>query len=345
MTTHQFDPDIVRWGHHLIDCSPMRGGSPKIITCYDMDMSRIYYVEEGYCDTTESVVENDEVIAHALQEELARLRTTEESRFTCAEDQDQQESVFSQDWSDTSRRQFYYDYNSNQESTLDSELGRRLNEMIPVPHVPKINGEIPSADDAMSDHERMLARLELYDLVEREISGDGNCQFRSLSDQIYRTPKHHKLVREQVLYQLMSYRELYENYVPMAYDDYLKKMSKTGEWGDHVTLQAAADTYGVKIFVITSFRDTCYIEILPNTLKSNRMIFLSFWAEVHYNSIYPREEYLRGGNADEGKGSFTSKRRERVSLVESESKGTSYMEYSEEFPVLGSKKKKKWWKA
>ncbi|XP_022888896.1 uncharacterized protein LOC111404299 [Olea europaea var. sylvestris] len=172
-------------------------------------------------------------------------------------------------------------------------------------------------------------RLELYDLVEREISGDGNCQFRSLSDQIYRTPKHHKLVREQVLYQLMSYRELYENYVPMAYDDYLKKMSKTGEWGDHVTLQAAADTYGVKIFVITSFRDTCYIEILPNTLKSNRMIFLSFWAEVHYNSIYPREEYLRGGNADEGKGSFTSKRRERVSLVESESKGTSYMEYSE----------------
>uniref|UniRef100_A0A453MJU7 OTU domain-containing protein n=1 Tax=Aegilops tauschii subsp. strangulata TaxID=200361 RepID=A0A453MJU7_AEGTS len=45
--------------------------------------------------------------------------------------------------------------------------------------------------------------------------------------------------------------------------------------------------YGVKIFILTSFRDTCYIEILPVVQKSNRVICLSFWAEVHYNSIYP----------------------------------------------------------
>lgn len=84
--------------------------------------------------------------------------------------------------------------------------------------------------------------------------------------------------------------------------------------------------FGVKIFVITSFKDTCSIEILPQVQKSNRskipilnsfqqsgtfdhsssvfflieglmstlscaVIFLSFWAEVHYNSIYPE-----GGN-------------------------------------------------
>ncbi|RVW74149.1 hypothetical protein CK203_057265 [Vitis vinifera] len=28
--------------------------------------------------------------------------------------------------------------------------------------------------------------------------------------------------------------------------------------------------YGLKIFVLTSFKDTCYIEILPNIQKSNR---------------------------------------------------------------------------
>ncbi|CAI9780064.1 unnamed protein product [Fraxinus pennsylvanica] len=326
MTSYQLDPDVVRWGLHLIDCSPMNGGTPKTITCYDKDMSRIEHVEEGYCEATDSIAENDEVIAHALQEELSRLRTAEASGSTCAEDQDQQASILAQDWFGSSRKHFYHDgagmvpdnrgalfamgeeqdvfLEIEDESTLDGEWGRRLNEMVPVPHVPKINGEIPSADDAMSDHERLLARLNLYDLVELKVSGDGNCQFRSLSDQVYGTPDHHKLVREQVVNQLKSYRELYENYVPMGYDDYLKKMSKTGEWGDHVTLQAAADAYGVKIFVITSFKDTCYIEILPQTLKSNRMIFLSFWAEVHYNSIYPEEE----------------------------------------FPVVESKKKKKWWK-
>ncbi|KAJ1693660.1 hypothetical protein LUZ63_010358 [Rhynchospora breviuscula] len=169
-------------------------------------------------------------------------------------------------------------------------------------HVPRVNGEIPSIDVLMKPFQtikgllivisypvqsKSCCSLRLYDLVELKVGGDGNCQFRALSDQFYGSPEHHESVRQQVINQLESNRDLYEGYVPMEYDDYLKKLSKTGEWGDHVTLQAAADSYGVKIFVITSFKDTCYIEILPNVQKSKRVIFLSFWAEVHYNSIYP----------------------------------------------------------
>ncbi|BAS87479.1 Os03g0859800, partial [Oryza sativa Japonica Group] len=141
-----------------------------------------------------------------------------------------------------------------------------------------------------SDHQRLLHRLELYDLAELKVEGDGNCQFRALSDQFYRTTEHHRFVRQQIVKQLESYPEIYAGYVPMDYREYLKKMIKNGEWGDHVTLQAAADSYGVKIFILTSFRDTCYIEILPVVQKSERVICLSFWAEVHYNSIYPEGE-------------------------------------------------------
>ncbi|GKE68723.1 hypothetical protein Tco_1526795, partial [Tanacetum coccineum] len=43
-------------------------------------------------------------------------------------------------------------------------------------HVPKVNGELPSADEATSDHQRLMDRLQLYDLVELKVSGDGNCQ-------------------------------------------------------------------------------------------------------------------------------------------------------------------------
>ncbi|WOK98359.1 OTU domain-containing protein [Canna indica] len=161
---------------------------------------------------------------------------------------------------------------ANEFSMIDNEVGRRLNQMVPVRHVPKINGDIPSIDEATSDHERLTERLRLYDLVERKVEGDGNCQFRALSDQLYGTPEHHKSVRQQVTNQLRSHPEIYEGYVPMAYDDYLKRMSKSGEWGDHVTLQAASDSYGVKIFVITSFKDTCYIEILPIVQKPKREI-------------------------------------------------------------------------
>ncbi|XP_054823762.1 OVARIAN TUMOR DOMAIN-containing deubiquitinating enzyme 9-like isoform X2 [Prosopis cineraria] len=176
------------------------------------------------------------------------------------------------------------------ESVLDGEVGKRLNQMVPIPHIPKINEKLPSDDEQISDHQRLLDRLQLYDLVENKVEGDGNCQFRALSDQLYRSSEHHKFVREQIIKQLKSHPELYSGYVPMAYSDYLRKMDRSGEWGDHVTLQAAADWYGVKIFVITSFKDTCYIEILPQMQRSERVIFLSFWAEVHYNSIYPEGE-------------------------------------------------------
>ncbi|KAG9138954.1 hypothetical protein Leryth_007577 [Lithospermum erythrorhizon] len=182
----------------------------------------------------------------------------------------------------------YYNLDLTDESDLDGEVGKRLNQMVSVPHIPRINGDIPSVDEATSDHQRLLDRLKLYDLIENKVQGDGNCQFRALSDQFYRSPEHHKFVRKQVVNQLKSHPDMYEDYVPMAYGEYLKRISKSGEWGDHVTLQAAADSYGIKILVITSFKDTCYIEILPKIQKSKRVIYLSFWAEVHYNSIYPQ---------------------------------------------------------
>uniref|UniRef100_A0A2P2JFA8 OTU domain-containing protein n=1 Tax=Rhizophora mucronata TaxID=61149 RepID=A0A2P2JFA8_RHIMU len=124
---------------------------------------------------------------------------------------------------------------------FNGEVGKWLNEMVPIPHVPRINGEIPSVDEATLDHQRLLDRLQVYDLVEHKVQGDGNCQFRALSDQFYRTPEHHEFLRQQVVYQLKSHPEIYEGYVPMAFEDYLEKMTRSGEWGDHVTLQAAAD--------------------------------------------------------------------------------------------------------
>ena len=101
------------------------------------------------------------------------------------------------------------------------------------------------------------------------------------------------------IYQLKSHPELYEGYVPMAYDDYLKNISKygaiphlnflasmffikfgsihismldvndyrTGEWGDHVTLQAAADAVlslplSLSLSTHTHTRATCKLAYL-----------------------------------------------------------------------------------
>ncbi|CAN7037007.1 unnamed protein product [Brassica oleracea var. botrytis] len=136
--------------------------------------------------------------------------------------------------------EYVYSWESDQ-CEADGEFGRRLNQMVPIPYVPKINGEIPPEEEAVSDHDRLRNRLELFDFAEVRVPGDGNCQFRALADQLYKTADRHKHVRRQIVKQLKSCPDSYEGYVPMDFSEYLKKMSRSGEWGDHVTLQAAAD--------------------------------------------------------------------------------------------------------
>ncbi|XP_059626812.1 OVARIAN TUMOR DOMAIN-containing deubiquitinating enzyme 12-like [Cornus florida] len=323
MITYEQDPDVVRWGLQLFDGDPYSScGYCGTVAQIDPDYYHEQYIKEDHYNTGYSNVANDELIAHALQEELSQLSVAETPESSQEGVEHLQQPIYHQDWIGESIGNYTFGHDNGHhkeaddmgpssscsspegmpycgddwsysleitdEYGLDGEVGKRLNQMIPIPHVPRINGEIPSVDEATLDHQRLLDRLQVYQLIEFKVLGDGNCQFRALSDQIYRSPEHHEFVRQQVVNQLKSSPEIYEGYVPMAYGDYLKKMSKCGEWGDHVTLQAAADSYGVKMFVLTSFKDTCYIEILPSVQRSKRVIFLSFWAEVHYNSIYPQ---------------------------------------------------------
>lgn len=144
-------------------------------------------------------------------------------------------------------------------------LGKRLSHLDSIPHTPRVNGQIPDVNNATIDHETLLERLGTYGLAEFQIEGDGNCQ-------------------------LKEFRKHYEGYVPMEYKVYLKKMKRSGEWGDHVTLQAAADRFAAKICLLTSFRDTCLIEIVPRGATPTKELWLSFWSEVHYNSLYATED-------------------------------------------------------
>ncbi|XP_071738866.1 OVARIAN TUMOR DOMAIN-containing deubiquitinating enzyme 9-like [Rutidosis leptorrhynchoides] len=192
---------------------------------------------------------------------------------------------------------------------FDGEVYKRLDRIVPVTITPKVNRYIPSNDEVSSDHQRLNDRLKLYGFVESKVVGDGNCQFRALAEQLYRSPEYHKAVRRRVVNQLTTHSNFYEEYVPTLYTDYLRQISQRGEWGDHVTLQAAADSYGIKILVLTSFKDTAFIEIYPKVLKSNKVICLSYWAEVHYNSLYPVGE--QPASQDEDKKKKTKKKKKK----------------------------------
>ncbi|XP_028756942.1 uncharacterized protein LOC114716168 isoform X3 [Neltuma alba] len=306
MISCEQDPDVVQWGPQLFDAGPYSTcGYCGAVTLENVGCYHGHYYNEDNYETEFSNTENDELMAHALQQQLSQLAVAEAPTPPDQWEENLQLSTYPHDWRSHPMGNYdplyakFVGQESDQEDEddggpssicssseknsycgdewlysweemdecADGEVGKRLNQMIPIPHVPRTNGEIPSVDEATLDHQRLLDRLQMYELVESKVEGDGSCQFRALSDQIYRTSEHHKFVREQIVNQLKSYPEKYEGYVPMAYGDYIEKMSN--------------------IFVITSFKDTCCIEILPNFERSKRVICLSFWAEVHYNSIYP----------------------------------------------------------
>lgn len=151
---------------------------------------------------------------------------------------------------------------------------------------------------------RMKERLDKHGFVEKLVIPDGNCQMRAISDQINGDENQHKDVRSKII----SWLNTNEKF---AVDDegtatlgdfidrdqfprwatYTSYMSRNGTWGDHITLLAAAEVYGVSIGIISNVDDNGtgnYItSINPRSKKSTKTINLSHWHEMHYNSLHP----------------------------------------------------------
>ena len=126
----------------------------------------------------------------------------------------------------------------------------------------------------------------------------------STEHQLFRTPEFYEEVRKNVVGQLRKHASRYAAYVvaaneeggsknapssssspqssteegkmaffmmQTAYSNYCDDMASDGTWGDHVTLQAAADLYGAQITVVTSYLDNGVLEITPiRTSSSNK---------------------------------------------------------------------------
>ncbi|CAI5945338.1 unnamed protein product, partial [Closterium sp. NIES-65] len=180
---------------------------------------------------------------------------------------------------------------SNEPPTAGRSITRLFTRSNSVLHSMRVNsGRLPSLRESLSSHQTLTERLAVYGLRELPMVGDGNCQFRALADQLFRNANRHAAVRQAVVQQMRAHSERYSPYVPDSFSRYLRHMARNGEWGDHITLQAAADKYGAKINLITSYPgDQFLIEIFPCQGKPTRELWLSFWAEVHYNSVYSAE--------------------------------------------------------
>lgn len=182
-----------------------------------------------------------------------------------------------------------------------------LTEIIASPDVETAKVQPPSAvveSPALPKEtiqERLKRRVALYGLKEeKEVPGDGNCQFYSLSDQLYNDFQHAAQIRQYCVAWLYKNSELeLENGAKLkefgfnddGWEAYLAMMSLSGTWGDHLTLVACAELFQVRIVIVTSAADEsqAVIEIVPTTTgketSSLSTIYLCHYAEFHYGTL------------------------------------------------------------
>ena len=145
--------------------------------------------------------------------------------------------------------------------------------------------------------DKLVERLRDFGLQEFDVAGDGNCQYRALAHQLFDNVELHADVRRTVNRQLAAEADRYRGFVAteddVDYEAWVARMACAGEWGDHVTLQAAADAYGTRICLVTSYEDRGILRVEPAEPiegEEPRTAWLAFWAEIHYSSIVPMDE-------------------------------------------------------
>eukprot|EP00882_Tetradesmus_deserticola_P033078 GHRQ01037752.1.p1 GENE.GHRQ01037752.1~~GHRQ01037752.1.p1 ORF type:complete len:203 (+),score=83.91 GHRQ01037752.1:319-927(+) len=84
--------------------------------------------------------------------------------------------------------------------------------------------------------------LALLGLRVKQITADGNCFFRALSDQLEGNEHQHSALRARVVGLMQAHED---DYAPFVEDDqswqaYTSRMKKEGTWAGHIELQAAS---------------------------------------------------------------------------------------------------------
>ena len=135
-------------------------------------------------------------------------------------------------------------------------------------------------------------RLLKCGMVETQIEADGNCQFRALADQLFDgDQERYAECRAAAIVQLRSEPDRYKEFVTEDWRTYVSKMENDREWGDNITLQAAADYYKATAHVYSHDPEMPFPLVLPSKhLDADRIIRLSHKPELHYNSIHPNSE-------------------------------------------------------
>ncbi|KAK9769532.1 hypothetical protein AB5N19_08918 [Seiridium cardinale] len=156
----------------------------------------------------------------------------------------------------------------------------------------------------MTDHRAiektyLLKEFKANKLVEKEIQPDGHCLFSAVADQLSQQniplegeagQPPYKVVRRKATDYMQKHKDDFAPFLEDDFEDYVKKIRDTAEWGGQLELKALADVYGVEIKVLQDGRTET---IEPGSTGKDgdaSRIWLAYYRHgyglgEHYNSL------------------------------------------------------------
>ena len=117
-------------------------------------------------------------------------------------------------------------------------------------------------------------------------AGDGNCQFRSCSHQLYGDESHHEHVRAATVDYMRQHADDFQGFFAgNEFNKYLERMRRCSTWGDELTLRGICNCFGCHIHVVTSQEHNWYLKYTPDKVHTRKHVFLAYISPAHYNGI------------------------------------------------------------
>ena len=125
-----------------------------------------------------------------------------------------------------------------------------------------------------------------------QVRGDGNCQFRAIALALFGDEENHPRVRADVVDNMRNHPLDVEwlaalgDISPERWTWYCDTMSRDKEWGDDVTLGAAACAFNVAFVIQNVPNDTQFLladERLGAMDRTTRLVYLEYTQDAHYN--------------------------------------------------------------
>eukprot|EP00041_Stephanoeca_diplocostata_P034025 m.1140725 g.1140725 ORF g.1140725 m.1140725 type:complete len:431 (-) comp24448_c3_seq2:2674-3966(-) len=126
----------------------------------------------------------------------------------------------------------------------------------------------------------------------RIIRADGNCLFRSVSDQLYGNDSLHATLRQKCCDCMEAMRPEFEPFVAdeeESFEKYLRTMREDGEWAGQPELMALAWSQHVNIMVYQLDQPAYRIEC-PAASGTPPVINVSYHDGLHYNSVWAEHQ-------------------------------------------------------